>query len=181
MELSDVLLLERIAAGDAEAFGIFYDRHSATVFGHLCRLIPQREGAEDVLQEAFCYVWRKAANFDLTRGSVRAWLFLLARSRAWDYLRKQRPSDSLDAAVNLPAPTVRDPLELKDLSLQLAGALADIPEEQRQALGLAFFDGLTQEQVAAAQGVPLGTAKTRIRRAMNRLRAELGQSQEGQE
>ena len=178
MESADVLLLKRTAEGDAEAFTAFYDQYSPGVFGHLCRLLRLQAAAEDVLQETFCQVWSQAGKFDPTRSSPRAWLFLLARSRAFDYLRKQRSTTGLDVVEDQPAPALPDALESGERVEAIAAALGDLPEEQRRALCLAFYDGMTHEEVAKHQGVPLGTAKTRIRLAMKRLRDWLERSEE---
>lgn len=173
MQPDDVQLLQRTAKGDAEAFAAFYDRHAADILGHLCRLVSNRTEAEDILQEAFCQVWKQADRFDVKRGSPKAWLYLIARSRALDRLRRKRTPIPLDAIGDRPSLTAPDLISQNEIASLLSGALAELPPEQAQALQLAFYQGLTHEQIAEHQGVPLGTAKTRIRLGMNRLRDRL--------
>lgn len=169
--MDDVQLLNRIAAGDQEAFAAFYDRHAPAVFGMLMRLLPQRGDAEDALQEAFSQVWRQARNYDAARGAPLAWLLMLARSRGVDLLRRQRSrSDLPTSAEALTWPDAALAVEQSELAALVRSALTQLPEEQRSALCLAFYNGLTYEQVANQQAVPLGTVKTRIRLAMGRLR-----------
>ncbi len=178
VETTDQQLLARIACGDRAAFGAFYDRHAADVLGLLVKLLRIHVEAEDVLQEAFWQVWCQAGRYDSGRSSPRVWLILIARSRAMDRMRKRRrepggapegePTTLVDAADEIQ----------RGESTQLArDALARLPAEQGGAISLAFFGGLTHEQIAQVQGVPLGTVKTRIRLGMKRLREELVSSE----
>jgi RNA polymerase sigma-70 factor, ECF subfamily len=174
MDQADSQLLQRIATGDQGAFAEFYDRHSATLFALLVRLLPQRGDAEDVLQETFCQVWRQAARFDAARGTPRCWLLMLGRSRAMDHIRRQRPAGDLPASAEpFHESDATRPAQQNEAADRLRGAMAQLPEEQRSALSLAFYDGLTYQQVAERQAVHLGTAKTRIRLALGRLRTLL--------
>lgn len=174
MDQADSQLLQRIATADREAFAVFYDRHAATVFAMLVRLLPQRGDAEDVLQETFCQVWRQANRFDAARASPRGWLLMLARSRALDHLRRQRPTSDLDSLGEpFHGTDATGPAQQNEAAERIRGALSQLPEEQRSALCLAFYDGLTCQQVADRQAVHLGTAKSRIRLAMGRLRSLL--------
>lgn len=179
MTQSDSSILARIAAGDLESFGEFYDQYAPRVWGLLVRILGKTSDAEDVLQEVFWQVWKRAAHYDPERATPLAWLFMIARSRALDLLRrKSLPSASttdIDPSIELnPA----DSLEQHEQHLGIQEALARLPEDQRSAIQLAFYNGLTHEQVAERQQVPLGTAKTRIRLGIQRLRQIL-QKREG--
>lgn len=174
MPATDQQLLSRVAGGDEAAFAALYDRYAARVLGFLVRLLRRRSDAEDVLQETFLQVWSKAADFQAARANPLSWLFLLARSRALDLLRRRRLQETLPAARA--DEVVHDPaehLEALETGLQVRAALAQLPEEQRTSILLAFYGGLTHEELAARQAAPLGTVKTRIRLGMQRLRSLL--------
>jgi RNA polymerase sigma-70 factor (ECF subfamily) len=173
-ENPDSHLLRRIAAGDKAALAAFYDRHAARVLGLLLRILGDRDDAEDVLQETLWQVWQQAARYDPARSNPDNWLTLLARSRALDFRRRRSPSADPPAAEDRVAEA--DPaggLERREMAQLVRAALERLPDEQREAIRLAFYDGLTHEQVAEELSVPLGTAKTRIRRGMRRLRGLL--------
>lgn len=175
MERSDQQLLTLIAEGDRDAFAEFYDRHSPRVYRLLLKWLGGHAEAEDVLQEVFWQVWCKAKQYDIQRSPPEAWLFLLARSRGTDSLRHQRPQAVLP--TELMKANSSDPCQLiekEELIGQVRDALAHLPPEQRSVIVLTFYAGLTNEQVARYQGIPLGTAKTRIRLGMERLRCLLG-------
>jgi RNA polymerase sigma-70 factor (ECF subfamily) len=144
----------------------------------LVRWLGRRCDAEDILQETFWQVWRRAAEYNPGRSPPEAWLVLIARSRGADFLRQRRPEAALPAGRE--PETMADPcttLARNEAAEQVRVALGQLPEEQRGALTLAFFAGLTHEQVARRQGVPVGTAKTRIRLGMKRLRYALSDGQ----
>jgi len=163
-----------MAAGDSPAFGVFFDRYSSRVLGLLARFVRRREDAEDLLQATFCEIWRRAPSFDPSRSCCDSWLFLIARSRALDYLRGRRPTADLTVVPEpATAQVLTSELELVEASDRLHEALQRLPEEQRRAIELAFFTGLTHEQIAGELEAPLGTIKTRIRLGMNRLREYL--------
>jgi RNA polymerase sigma-70 factor (ECF subfamily) len=167
----DQQLLSRMATGDTTAFAQFYDHHAPRVFGSLLKWLGRREDAEDVLQETFWQVWRRAGQYDAARAMPEVWLFMIARSRALDYLRQHRPERL--ALVEPERVMISDPstgFESSELAHQVQEALAKLPKEQRSAIRLAFYEGLTYDQVARAQAIPLGTVKTRIRLGMKRLR-----------
>jgi RNA polymerase sigma-70 factor (ECF subfamily) len=170
MDSSDCQLLRRAAAGDRDAFAAFYDRHAPAVFGLLLRLLRDRCEAEDVLQEAFLQAWREAGRYDAGRASPAGWLVMLARSRALDRLRRRPPAAAGPAAEPAAPGDAGLAAQQTETQALVGAALARLPAEQRDALCLAFYGGLTHTQVARRQGVPLGTAKTRIRLAMIRLR-----------
>ena len=169
--MTDEELMCRVAGGDSAAFAALYDGHAARLFGLLICLLPQRADAEDALQETFLQVWSQAGSYDPARGSVEVWLQMIARSRGLDRRRRLHPGPPGPAMPEAGEPG--DPLralEESETAREVWQALARLPAEQGQALSLAFFGGLTHEEVATRQGVPLGTAKTRIRLAMNRMR-----------
>ena len=169
--MTDEELMRRVASGDPAAFAALYDGHAARLFGLLIRLLPQRADAEDALQETFLHVWRHADRYDAARGSLEVWLQMIARSRGLDRRRRLHPGlpGPAKPEVGVPADPLRA-LEDNETAGEVWQALARLPAEQGQALILAFFGGLTHEEVATRQEVPLGTAKTRIRLAMSRMR-----------
>ncbi len=176
-QVSDVALLQAIARGDEASLARLYDQYRVILFGLLVRILNSREEAEDVLQEVFLQVWRRAGDYDEQRGKPFTWLVTLTRSRAIDRLRilssrqrlatsvaQDQPAEASDALKE----TVRS--EQKDIVRQ---ALAELPEEQRRTLLLAYFEGLTQTEIAAKLNAPLGTVKTRMRSALTKLRETL--------
>lgn len=166
-------LLTRVARDrDRTAFAAVYDRLSPRVYGFLLKLLGNRTDADDVLQETFLQVWNQAERFDPTRANVNGWMLMIARSRAADRLRKRSASKRAAESVSEPAVS-SDPgekLEAADTAGQVLAALSRIPPEQGDLIRLAFYDGLTHEQIARKLGLPLGTVKTRIRLGMMRLR-----------
>lgn len=178
--VADEELIRRMAGGDSSALAEFYDRHAGQVFGFLLKILSVRVDAEDVLQDAFWQVWSQAGQFDAQRCSVRGWLYLLARSRGIDQLRRRRSHQDLDGQTQLVA-NVRPTgiMEQTESDQRLKWALERIPQEQASAIRLAFFNGLTHEEVATFLTIPLGTAKTRIRLGMLRLRDLLSEGSTG--
>jgi RNA polymerase sigma-70 factor (ECF subfamily) len=171
MSASDYELAEAVKAGDAGAFGELYDRHAPRLLGLLARWLGDREEAEDVLQETFWQVWRRAAQYDAGRSPPIVWLVLIARSLALGRLRRRRTGGGPCAADQVAV--ADDPagaLLADESSRQVREALGRLPEEQRSTILLAFYGGMTHEQIAGHQAVPLGTVKTRIRRGLCRLR-----------
>ncbi len=172
--LSDAELLHAIAARDDAAVACLYDRYRLILFGLLLRILNSREEAEDVLQEVFLQIWRRAGDFDEERGQPFTWVVTLARSRAIDRLRVLNARQRLAAsATSETADKVSDAAidaagsEQREI---VAGALAQIPDEQRRTLMLAYFEGLTQSEIATRLGAPLGTVKTRMRSGIVKLR-----------
>jgi RNA polymerase sigma-70 factor (ECF subfamily) len=175
---TDVELLHAVARGDEAALARLYDSYRVILFGLLVRILNSREEAEDILQEVFIQVWRRAKDFDEKRGRPFTWLVTLTRSRAIDRLRllgarqrlaasaeRERTDESSDALTDTIRGTQKEVVRR---------ALAELPEEQRHTLLLAYFEGLTQSEIAAKLGAPLGTVKTRMRSGMTKLRALLG-------
>lgn len=173
-QTADVELLKAVARGDEQALAQLYDNYRVILFGLLVRILNSREEAEDVLQEVFLQVWRRARDFDETRGKPFTWLVTLARSRAIDRLRSLGARDRVaQASVREAAEEVSDAARDTFRSEQRAlvtSALSQLPEEQKRPLVLAYFDGLTQSEIAAKLGAPLGTVKTRMRAGMIKLR-----------
>ena len=163
-------LLRRLAAGDQKALGEFYDLYAGLANGLALRILRDAADAEDVVQEAFVQVWRQASRYDPRRGSPQAWLCTIARTRALDRLRR-RVSRREDAAEAAPLGTETPQTEE---ALTVRKALDGLSADQRRALELAYYEGLTQTEIARELGEPLGTIKTRIRTAMIRLREALG-------
>jgi len=164
------LLLRRLASGDADALGEFYDLYAGLANGLALRILRRVSDAEDVVQEVFVQVWRQAARYDPERGSPQAWLSIMTRTRALDRLRRlvSRREEPGEAA-----PLARD-VPRTDDALAVKGALDTLTEDQRRALELAYYEGLTQSEIAERLGEPLGTVKTRMRSALIRLRETLG-------
>ena len=174
----DARLAERIRLGQAEALGELYDRYASTALATALRVVGSREEAEDVVHEAFVAVWRKIDRFDAERGALRAWLMTVVRNRAIDRVRARRPKMDLEDADERsllrtgPNPTWEAALARASAS-EIQVALASLPDEQRQAVELAYFEGYTYREVAELTGVPAGTANGRLRLALAKLREAL--------
>jgi RNA polymerase sigma-70 factor (ECF subfamily) len=173
----DVALLKAIAARNEAALAELYDRYRAILFGLLMRILNNREEAEDVLQEVFLQVWRKATDFDENRGRPFTWLVTLARSRGIDRLRTLASRERVaEAGAKEVSEEVSDAATDAFKSEQrglVTKALSQLPDEQKRPLMLAYFDGLTQSEIATRLGAPLGTVKTRMRTGLIRLREML--------
>lgn len=175
--VSDVELLHAVAGGDEAALARLYDAYRVILFGLLVRILNSREEAEDVLQDVFIQVWRRAKDFDEKRGRPFTWLVTLARSRAIDRIRQLGARQRLvTGAAQEQTEVVSDALSdtlrtAKQETVQRA--LSELPDEQRNTLMLAYFDGLTQSEIAEKLKTPLGTVKTRMRSGMQKLRALL--------
>jgi RNA polymerase sigma-70 factor (ECF subfamily) len=173
---SDRALVARVEARDAEALGILYDRHSARLLGLAQRILGDTGEAEEVLQEVFLHVWKAAATFDPARGPVLAWLLVATRSRSIDRVRSRRPSGGpgVRSLEDAPEAASREDIEAdtasREWESQCRAAIADLPQDQRRALELAYFEGLTQQEIAQATATPLGTVKTRVRLGLMKLR-----------
>jgi RNA polymerase sigma-70 factor, ECF subfamily len=172
-------LITRIAAGDHDAFSRFYDLLAPTAFGLIRRVLRDPEAAAEVLQEVFWQVWREARQYDPKRGSPEAWLVMRAKTRAIDRLRSVRRRDRTFVAPVDEAVATRDdgpaenPAVVAEDRELVQTALAQLPEPQRQVIEMAFFEGLTQSEIAIRLREPLGTVKTRARLGLERLRSTL--------
>jgi RNA polymerase sigma-70 factor, ECF subfamily len=177
----EALLAQQIRSGDRNALGQVYDRHAPVALAVALRIVADREQAEDLVHDAFVTVWQKIDGFDPARGSLRSWIVTIVRNRAIDRLRANRPSIEIGEADDRsllqtgPNPTWDDALARLGGS-QLRAAVAELPTEQREAIELAYFGGHTYREIATLTGVPLGTATSRLRLALARLRELLRQS-----
>jgi len=172
------LLIARIAKGDREAFSRFYDAFASTAFSLIRRVLRDHHPAEEVLQEVFWQVWQDAGQFDARRGSPIAWLLMRAKARAIDRLRSIRRREKtfvmpVNEAVARQDSVADNPAVLAEDRGFVHSALEQLPEAQRRVVELAFFEGLTQTEIAARLDEPLGTVKTRARLGLERLRALL--------
>lgn len=170
-------LINRIAVGDDAAFDALYKRFSGPLYGVAYRMMNDAKEAEDVLQDGFTYIWRKAATYDPTRSTPFAWAVMITRNKAIDRLRVRQRIEKLREKVTAENTFYEDKDEIsanepttRERGALVRSALQQIPEEQRQALELSFFGGLTHEQIAERLNTPLGTIKARIRRGLLRLR-----------
>lgn len=182
---SDQHLLDTIAAGDDEAaaaLGALYDAHARVVFGLAKRVLGKPEDAEEVVQDVFAQVWRDARKYEPSRATVAGWLVMLTRTRAIDKLRARKARPDLDQAHD-PVPlfarrpaaglTPEAMVVSKGEAAMVGAALEALPDEQRAFINLAYFEGLSQSEIAARTGTPLGTVKTRMRTALHSMRAAL--------
>ena len=172
-------LVLQVGRGDRAAFGRFYDRFAPLVFSFAMRMLQQRAAAEDLLQEVFLQIWREAASYSAERGSPEAWIITITRSRAIDKLRSIRRRDKSFVPMEGPSGKEYDGemesgAPASDSKIMVNSALSQLSESQRQVLELAYFDGLTQSEIAERLKEPLGTVKTRMRAALGRLRDLLG-------
>lgn len=175
-ELSSVMA--RVAEGDNDAFATFYDATSRTVFGIVLRVLRDRAQAEEVAQEVFLEAWKMAKRYDARQGTPAAWINTIAHRRAIDRVRSversvQRDQRHAEGELQTTAPDVSDLVVARDEGDRVRKAMAELPEAQRVALALAYFEGRTQREVAEMLDVPLGTVKTRMRDAMKKLRIHL--------
>jgi RNA polymerase sigma-70 factor, ECF subfamily len=165
----DALLVERIRAGDDQALAAIYDQHAGLVYGLARRVARDEQLARDVTQEVFIYLWEMPDRVDLTRGSLRSYLAMLAHRRAVDEVRRHEARSRAESAAALPEADDGPETRVVDAATQtwrkkhLAALLDMLSADQRSAVQLAYYDGLTYVQVAKALGIPEGTAKTRTR------------------
>ena len=176
---TDRALVARIEGRDADALAALYDRHAARLMGLAHRILGDTGEAEEVLQEVFLYVWRSASSFDASRGTVLAWLLVVTRSRAIDRVRSRRPMSravrqDLDEISNTPAAQdVEADSATRQWESLCRSAIADLPADQRRVLELAYFGGLTHQEIAEKTSTPLGTVKTRARLGLMKLRERI--------
>ena len=175
----DRALIARIERRDAAALGELFDLYGPRLNGVAARILGDTSEAEDVLQEVFVYVWRAAATFDGRRGSVLAWLLVATRSRAIDRLRasrsgtrgRLRPLDGAPEAAS--SEDIESGVAGREWETLCRSVLRELPEDQRRALELAYFEGLTQQEIAERTRTPLGTVKTRVRLGLMKLRERI--------
>ena len=172
-------LLARLQRRDPQALAELYDRYGRMVFGLILRIVQDRGTAEDLVQETFLRVWNRVGGFDSEQGAVGPWLLAVARNRAIDYLRYRgrRPESSLELNETenpaLFADVQADPLRF-DMVRQIKTALGKLTGQQREAIELAYFEGMSQTEIAEKMRQPLGTVKSWMRRALQQMREELG-------
>jgi RNA polymerase sigma-70 factor (ECF subfamily) len=172
---SDWALIARVVAQDETALAALYDRYSGMVCSVLNRILRDTAAAEEILQDIFFQIWKNAGQFDPARGSLPGWLVVAARNRAISRLRRKGLSDSEELVENniiLPF-NLETQASQNQLMGRVKGALDGLPKEQREAVELAYFEGLTHSEIAARTGDPLGTVKTRLRSAVESLKKKL--------
>jgi RNA polymerase sigma-70 factor, ECF subfamily len=173
---ADGALIARIEGREADALALLYDRYSGRLMGVAQRILGDTGEAEEILQEVFLWVWKAAASFDSSRGSVLAWLLVATRSRSIDRVRTRRPAvrAGLRAVETVPDAPSSEDVEANSANRQwealCRSAIAELPADQRRALELAYFDGLTHQEIAEKTSTPLGTVKTRVRLGLMKLR-----------
>jgi RNA polymerase sigma-70 factor, ECF subfamily len=167
---ADALLVSAIRCRDEQAMAQLYERYSPIVYSVALRVLGDTAAAEDVLQEVFMQLWRNPNVFDASRGSLPAWLAVIARNRAIDWLRKRRPERDITEVVVSIEPDLASEAEWKRALEKIRRTLVSMSSSQRSALEMAFFEGLTHTEIAAKTGEPLGTIKTRIRAGLLSLR-----------
>lgn len=173
----DAPLLARIADGDQAALGELYDRFSRPLFATVHRILNDQREAEDIVHDAFVAVWQKAADYNPERGSAFSWVMTLTRNRALDRVRSRKRRSELlaksapaDLGYDQTPPDVAHAADLGERGAAVRQAFAELPPEQRQAIELAYFSGLTQQEISERLQQPLGTVKARIRRGLLKLR-----------
>jgi RNA polymerase sigma-70 factor (ECF subfamily) len=174
----------RLAAGDPDALAELYDRHARVIYSLVLRIVGDEGDAEDVVQDAFSQAWHQAARYDPSRGAVGAWLLTIARTRAIDRLRSRRARPDSTPSDDRVLLTFPDPHRPQDEIVfdgekvaRVRAALEALPLVQRAAIELAYYEGLTQSEIAARLEEPLGTVKTRIRLGLLKLRDALTEVQ----
>jgi len=180
-ESEDTALVRGMASGDDRSLGALYDKWHAVVHGVVARVLREPDDIEDVVEETFWQAWRQASRFDPTRGAVQTWLLTIARSRALDRVRalrrrRESPLEGDDGEVVVQQTAPSDPgldAEASERRRIVTSALSELPAEQRETLELGYYGGLSQSEIAERTGQPLGTVKTRMRLAMQKLRSQL--------
>lgn len=172
---TDAALMERITQRDESALAELYDRYAAMLTSVLNRILRDSQAAEEIMQDIFFQVWRTSERFDVERGSLPGWLAVIARNRAISRLRRKNPAqgeelgeNSVAMAYNLETAAAQ-----REMMARVAGALTRLPQEQRHAIELAYFEGMTHSEIARHTGDPLGTVKTRLRTAVETLKRNL--------
>jgi RNA polymerase sigma-70 factor (ECF subfamily) len=182
VDLPDSDLVDAMAAGDVHAMEVLYDRYNRAVFSFALRMLGDREHAEELLQEVFLRAWRQARKFSESRGTYITWLLSITHNMAIDEIRRlnrrPRKAESSDPVLMLANvrddnPSVEEQALLGHARTVVREAMAELPEAQRSALELAYFQGLSQREIAEYQDQPLGTIKTRMRLALRKLREHL--------
>jgi RNA polymerase sigma-70 factor, ECF subfamily len=184
MRISDEELLELVARRDTTAFTEIFHRHRRMLYRLALGILRERAEAEEAVQEAFVQVWNHADRYDLARASVQGWLSTITRSRSLDRLRaqKNRRTDNDDhgvASLKAALPSVEDTLMSGEIAQRVRQGLVALPQAQQRVVQLLFYEGLTHAEVAARLGAPLGTIKTRLRLALEKLKKSVSESSPG--
>lgn len=172
----DSALVEQMIMGDESALAALYDRYAGLLFAMLLRILRDRQTAEEVLQDLFLQLWRGAARYDASRGSLPAWLMVMGRNRAISRLRRRDSQELLEDVEAWPANAIASGVDIEEetqraqLAERLRAAMTALPLEQREAVEFAYFEGMTQTEIAERTGSPLGTVKSRVRAALQSLR-----------
>jgi RNA polymerase sigma-70 factor, ECF subfamily len=181
-KLADEDLMTLVERKDPGAFEILYDRHGGAAYSLAHRIVGDPGAAEDVTQEAFLSIWRSGARFDPARGSVRSWTLGVVRNRSIDALRRQAgKAPKLDydddaALVAQPADELTDSEAIRrETARRVRGAMRELPEEQSEVIGLAYFGGFTHSEIAQMLSMPLGTVKGRMRLGLEKIRLSLAE------
>ena len=169
-KLEDAVLLQFVREGDQDAMAEIFDRYSRAVYSVALRILKDAGHAEDVMQEIFFQVWRNSDSFVQGRGTLGAWLVVVARNRSIDLLRRRKPTDSVDDVVLASSFNLASEAEHNAMIEKVQKVLRDLPAEQQRSMELAFFEGLSHSEIAEKTGDPLGTVKTRIRLALITVR-----------
>lgn len=173
--MDDQQLLQHIADGDEQALVALYQQYANLVFSVALHVLHDHATAEEVLQDVFMTIWHRATTYRAERGTVTTWVLTIARRRAIDYYRRQASRPTTIPAIDVEEfGNQRPPIAAMHLDLQQA--MSNLPIEQRRCIDLVYFNGLTQHETATQLDLPLGTVKSRIRLAMERLRQALGES-----
>lgn len=177
-QATDEVLLERVAAGEQAALSELYDRYQGLMYGMATRITGDPTQAQDVVQDAFVGVWRNAGRYTSTRASARTWMLSIVHHRAVDAIRRRRPTTELPETDAFLPPALMAPDVWPEVSQRLDGdavrvALDQLPAAQREAIKLAYFGGLTQQEIAARTEAPLGTVKSRVRLGLLQMRRVL--------
>jgi RNA polymerase sigma-70 factor (ECF subfamily) len=165
----DKRVMDRICVGDEEAMALLYDRYSRLVFSVSIHVLRDQDIAEDLTQDVFLRIWRTPHSFTSSRGRLASWLAVMTRHRAIDILRKQR-KEILTVIAEPSDRSFQNRIEISEAAGKVAAILPSMPAAQREALGLAYFSGLSHSEISAKTGEPLGTIKSRIRLALDFLR-----------
>ena len=169
----EAALIARIRAGDESAMADVYDRHSGIVYAVALRVLANTSAAEDVLQEVFLQLWRNPQSFDAERGRLAPWLAVIARNRAIDVLRKRPIEEDITELPISTGVNLEDEAAERMAISKVREAFAQLPQDQRRLLEMAFFEGMTHSEIAHKTGEPLGTVKTRIRSGLLAVRKAL--------
>lgn len=175
--MTDIELYERVRQKDKQALEALYDRYERILYAFVMQLTKDRDLAEEAMQEVFIKLWRGGDVYDDSKGKFKSWLFTMSRHVTIDLIRKRKPDLQLDEsyaeAIPSPAPSVETEVEWQEERTQIETAMAELPTEQQQVVRLMYFQGLSQQKIADACDIPLGTVKGRIRLALKQLRRHL--------